>query len=308
MRFDFSRPQAIRFSITAGVVIVASFVAWQLFLWYEYSPWTRDGRVRADVVQIAPDVAGPVVKVHVLDNQEVRKGDILFEIDQERFELLLRHAQAEALAARVLLEQARRESRRNRQLGGLVASETREQGRARQEQAEADLLVANVKVDSARLDLRRTKVRSTVNGFVTNLNVQEGTYVRVGAPAVALIDADSLHVEGYFEETKLANIHPGDPATVSLMGETETLKGRVESVASGIYDRERSVGSNMLKNINPTLNWVRLVQRIPVRIILEEKPKEVRLVVGQTATITVHARDRKKSTVAESAPRPQTRQ
>ena len=306
MRFNFSRPQAVRFVITATIVIVASFIAWQLFLWYEYSPWTRDARVRADVVRIAPDVTGPVVKVHVHDNQEVRKGDVLLEIDQERFALLLRQAKAEVLAAKVHLEQARRENRRNRQLKGLVASETHEQGRAKLEQAEADLQIANVKLDSAKLDLKRTKLLSTVNGFVTNLDVQEGTYVQAGAPVVALIDADSLYVEGYFEETKLASIHPGDPATISLMGESENLKGRVQSVAGGIYDRERSVGSNLLKNINPTLNWVRLVQRIPVRIAIEEKPKQVRLVVGQTATITIHAVDRKNPATGP-APGTQTR-
>jgi len=293
MRFDFSRPQAIRFGVTTLTVLVAALVAWRLFIYYEYAPWTRDGRVKADVVQIAPDVAGQVVRVYARDNQIVEKGDILFEIDQDRFELALRQAEATVQAARVNFEQAKREDRRNRQLKKLVAHEIQEQGRAKMEQTQADLAMAIVKRDMAELDLRRTKVLSTVNGYVTNLNIHAGTYVTVGNPAIALIDSDSLYVEGYFEETKLVSIYPGDPVTISLMGEDEQLKGRVQSVAGGIYDRERSTGSNLLQNINPTLNWVRLVQRIPVRITLDAIPKHVRLVVGQTATISIDTADRK---------------
>lgn len=300
MRFEFSRPQAIRFGVTALIVLVAVLIAWRLFVHYEYDPWTRDGRVKADIVQIAPDVSGQVVKVNVQDNQSVKKGDILFEIDSDRFALALRQAEAAVQAASIRLEQSIREDKRNRQLKELVAHEIREQGRAKVQQDEADLAMASVKRDTAQLDLDRTKVRATVNGYVTNLNVQVGTYVNASHPAVAVIDSDSIYVEGYFEETKLASIEPGDPATVSLMGEEEKLKGHVQSVASGIYDRERSTGSNLLQNINPTLNWVRLVQRIPVRIALETMPKRVKLVVGQTATVNIHTTDRKDPNEAEN--------
>ncbi|MCL1886900.1 MAG: HlyD family secretion protein [Betaproteobacteria bacterium] len=292
MRFEFSRLQAIRFGVSATVILIAVLVAWRLFIHYEYDPWTRDGRIKADIVQIASDVTGQVVKVHVRDNQMVKKGDILFEIDHDRFELALRQAQAGVQAARVNFDQAKREDMRNRKLKELVAHEIREQGRAKMEQYETDLAMAIVKRDTAKLDLERTKVRATVNGYVTNLNVQVGTYLSASQPAVALIDMDSLYVEGYFEETKLARIYPGDPATISLMGEEEKLKGYVQSVAGGIYDRERSTGSNLLQNINPTLNWVRLVQRIPVRIELETMPKQIKLVVGQTATINIQASNR----------------
>lgn len=296
MRFEFSRPQAIRFLVTAVVVLVAVFLGWRLFLFYEYDPWTRDGRVKADVVQIAPDVTGQVVSVNVVDNQPVKKGDVLFEIDRERFVLALRQAEARVKAAQVALAQAKREDRRNRSLGNLVAHEIREQGRARVEQLEADLALAQVARDTARLDLARSRVAATVNGFVTNLDIQVGTYVTASRPVIALIDADSLYVEGYFEETKLAAIHPGDKATIALVGESEELTGRVQSVASGIFDRERSTGANLLQNINPSLNWVRLVQRIPVRIAFESVPAHIRLVAGQTANITIHAQERAQRT------------
>ena len=292
MRFEYSRPQAVRFLVTAAVVLVAVFLGWRLFLFYEYDPWTRDGRVKADVVQIAPDVTGQVVSVNVVDNQPVKKGDVLFEIDRERFVLALRQAEARVKAAQVALAQAKREDRRNRSLGNLVAHEIREQGRARVDQLEADLALAIVARDTAKLDLERSRVAATVNGYVTNLNIQVGTYVTASHPVIALIDSDSLYVEGYFEETKLAAIHPGDLATISLMGEDEKLNGRVQSVASGIFDRERSTGANLLQNINPSLNWVRLVQRIPVRIAFESVPAHIRLVAGQTANITIHTAER----------------
>lgn len=292
MRFEFSRPQAIRFLVTAAVVLIAVFLGWRLFLFYEYDPWTRDGRVKADVVQIAPDVTGQVVSVNVVDNQPVKKGDVLFEIDRERFVLALRQAEARVKAAQVALAQAKREDKRNRSLGNLVAHEIREQGRARVEQLEADLALAQVARDTARLDLARSRVAATVNGYVTNLDIQVGTYVTASRPVIALIDADSLYVEGYFEETKLSAIHPGDRATIALVGEDEELTGRVQSVASGIFDRERSTGANLLQNINPSLNWVRLVQRIPVRIAFESRPAHIRLVAGQTANITIHPQER----------------
>ncbi len=295
MRFEYSRPQAIRFFVTIGVVLIAAFLGWRLFVHYEYDPWTRDGRVKADVVQIAPDVTGQVIKVHVKDNQAVKKGDVLFEIDRDRFELALRQAEARVLTAQVTLAQAKREDKRNRALKELVSHELREQGRAKVEQADADLAMAIILRDTAKLDLQRSRVVATVNGYVTNLNVQVGTYVSASHPVIALIDSDSLYVEGYFEETKLANIRPGDAATISLMGEEEKLNGHVQSVASGIFDRERSTGNNLLQNINPTLNWVRLVQRIPVRVAIDDLPKHVRLVVGQTATVNIHNKDRREA-------------
>ncbi|MDR0934285.1 MAG: HlyD family secretion protein [Burkholderiaceae bacterium] len=301
MRFEFSRPLAIRFFVTAGTILIACLVGWRLFLHYEYDPWTRDGRVKADIVQIAPDVTGQVIQVNVKDNQIVKKGDILFEIDRDRFELALRRAEATVQEMQVSLEQAKREDTRNQNLKDLVSHELREQGKARVDQLEADLALAIVQRDTAQLDLTRSRVYATVNGYVTNLNVYVGTYVTASHPVLALVDTDSIYIEGYFEETKLPSIHPGDPVTIDLMGEEVKLKGHIQSIASGIYDRERATGNNLLQNINPTLNWVRLVQRIPVRIALDSRPQHIRLIAGQTATITVHTKERRDRQQAEAA-------
>ncbi|KQQ88604.1 HlyD family secretion protein [Massilia sp. Leaf139] len=276
-----------RVGITLLATAGALFAGWQLWRHYEIEPWTRDGRVKAYVVQVAPDVSGQVTRVFVRDNQQVNAGDVLFEVDRARFELALRQTQALEQAAQAALNQARREARRNVQLGELVAQEVREQGQSRVEQAQAALAQAVVNRDTARLNLERTRVVSVVGGAVTNLDLRAGAYVSASHPVLALIDRGSFYVEGYFEETKLGAIHPGDPVTVSLMGARQQLTGHVESVAEGIADRDRTTGTNMLPNINPTFNWVRLAQRIPVRVALDPLPKDVHLVAGQTATVQV---------------------
>jgi RND family efflux transporter MFP subunit len=281
-------PQAFtRVGITVLAAAGALFAGWQLWRHYEIEPWTRDGRVKAYVVQVAPDVTGQVTKVYVHDNQQVKAGDLLFEVDRARFELALRQAEAAEQAAQVALRQAEREARRNVQLDDLVAQETREQGQSRVEQARAALAQAIVNRDTARLNLERTRVVSVVSGSVTNLDLRAGAYVSASHPVMALVDRSSFYVEGYFEETKLAAIHLGDPVTVSLMGAKQQLTGHVESFAEGISDRDRTTGTNMLPNINPTFNWVRLAQRIPVRVALDPVPANVRLVAGQTATVQV---------------------
>ncbi|MDB5790946.1 MAG: efflux transporter periplasmic adaptor subunit [Massilia sp.] len=287
MVMKFSLRGAGRVGTTLIAAAGAIHAGWRLWHHYEIEPWTRDGRVKAYVVQVAPDVTGQVTKVYVHDNQQVNPGDVLFEVDRARFELALRQAEAAESAAQAALRQAEREARRNVQLDELVAQETREQGQSRVEQARAALAQAVVSRDTARLNLERTRVVSVVGGSVTNLDLRAGTYVSAGHPVVALVDRGSFYVEGYFEETKLPAIHLGDPVAVSLMGAGQKLTGHVESFAEGISDRDRSTGTNMLPNINPTFNWVRLAQRIPVRVALDRIPANVRLVAGQTATVQV---------------------
>jgi multidrug resistance efflux pump len=158
------------------------------------------------------------------------------------------------------------------------------------DQTRAALAQAIVNRDTAKLNLARTRVYSAINGYVTNLDLQIGAYVTAARPVMALVDRDSFYVEGYFEETKLPGIHIGDPVSVSLMGEQQSLAGHVESFAEGIADRDRSTGSNLLPNVNPTFNWVRLAQRIPVRVAIDRVPASVRLVAGQTATVAVDAK------------------
>jgi multidrug resistance efflux pump len=269
--------------VTAGAV----YAGWQLWRHYEVEPWTRDGRVKAYVVQVAPDVTGQVTKVYVHDNQQVKAGEPLFEIDRARFELALRQSEAQVTAAEAALAQALRENKRNTQLDDLVSQETREQGQTRTDQARAALAQAIVNRDTAKLNLERTHVVSTVNGIVTNLDLREGAYATAAHPVMAVVDSSSFYVEGYFEETKLPGIQLGDPVDVMLMGTRQPIHGRVESFAEGIADRDRSTGANMLPNVNPTFNWVRLAQRIPVRIALDPVPANVRLVAGQTATVKV---------------------
>jgi multidrug resistance efflux pump len=310
MVIKFSPTAVSRVGITLLAAAGALYAGWQLWRHYEVEPWTRDGRVKAYVVQVAPDVTGLVTSVHVHDNQAVAAGDLLFEIDRSRFELALRQARATEQAAHVALIQAERETRRNGQLDDLVAQETREQGTAKADQARAALAQALVNVDTAELNLERTRVRSAVDGFVTNLDLRVGAYATASRPVLALVDRTSFYVEGYFEETKLPAIHVGDPVKVSLMGEKQKLTGHVESFAEGIVDRDRSTGSNMLPNVNPTFNWVRLAQRIPVRVALDPVPPTVRLVAGQTATVQVlpaparAAAARAQPTAAPTSPTP----
>ena len=287
-----------RYLVTLAVVLVALFIGWRLWIHYENDPWTRDGRIKADVVQVAPDVTGQVVKLHVIDNQVVNVGDVLFEIDPERFELALRQAKAAEEAAKVTLAQAIRESNRNRELKDLVATEVSEQGQSRVEEARAALLQAIVNRDKAQLDLDRTKVVAAVDGIVTNLVLRTGSYVTASHPVMALVDRNSYYAEGYFEETKLPNIAVGDRATIRLMSDDEVLEGHVHSISRGIEDRERTTGGKLMQNINPAFNWVRLVQRIPVRIEFDSIPENVRLVSGQTVTIEVFPSE--KVTVAKN--------
>lgn len=287
-----SLPALGRISITLITVAIAIVVGRQLWQHYEVEPWTRDGRVKTNVVQVAPDVTGQVTGVYVHDNQPVTTGQVLFEIDRARFELALRQAEASEQAQRTALTQAQKEARRNAQLRDLVSQETREQGVAKVEQIRAALEQAVVNRDVARLNLARTRVVSAVNGYVTNLDLQVGAYATAGHPVLALVDRNAFYIEGYFEETKLQRIHVGDRVQVLLMGQNQPLAGHVDSFAEGISDRDRSVGSNLLPNINPTFNWVRLAQRIPVRIALDRVPQDVRLVAGQTATVEVLGADR----------------
>jgi multidrug resistance efflux pump len=276
-----------RFAFTATVVVIAVFAGVWLWIHYHEDPWTRDGRVRADVVQVAPDVAGWVTQVAVHDNQPVRKGQLLFVIDQPRYAIALRQAEAAVVSDRASLAEAQREDQRDRMLGDLVGAEAREQSATRVDQAEAALAQALANRDGARLNLDRTAVSASVNGVVTNLELRPGDYLNVGRPAMALVDTGTLRVEGYFEETKLSHIRIGDRASVRIMGEPTLLYGHVQSIAAGIEDRERGPSGNLLPNVNPTFNWVRLAQRIPVRVKLDVDPPDIRLISGRTATVTV---------------------
>ena len=277
----------LRLLVTLAIVVAALIAARWLWIHYQVEPHTRDGRVRADFVPIAPDVSGLVTSIAVHDNQAVHIGDTLFVIDRARYALALTDARERVANERAQLAEAEREDRRNINLADLASTESREQSSARVAVLRAALNQANTAVDLAQLNLNRTEVKASVNGTVTDLNLRPGSYYAAGRPALALIDSDSFYVVGYFEETKLPRIHIGDPARVQLMGETRILNGHVDSITSGIEDRERTPDANLLPNVNPTFNWVRLAQRIPVRIALDRKPDEVLLIMGRTVSVEV---------------------
>ncbi|EKU74676.1 MULTISPECIES: efflux RND transporter periplasmic adaptor subunit [Sphingobium] len=277
----------IRSAATIIIVILAVIVAVWMWNHYERSPWTRDGRVRADVVRVTPDIGGLVTSVAVRDNQQVKAGDLLFVIDTPRYALALEQAEAQIASAQATLGQARREATRDLALGDLVAKESHEQNVARVATAQAALAEARSARDAAALNLKRTQVRASVNGVVTNLDLHPGDYLGAGTQAMALIDSDSLRVEGYFEETKLPLVCIGAPVTVRLMGEKQDLHGKVESIAYGINDSTRSDSGNLLPTVEPTFSWVRLAQRIPVRVKLTNVPANITLISGRTATVTV---------------------
>ncbi len=282
-----SAARVLPVGITLAVSAAAVFAGLRLWDHYELAPWTRDGRVRANVVQIAPDVSGLVTDVAVHDNQRVHAGDLLFQVDEARYELSLKQAEASLASQKIALAQAKREDARNVSLDNLISQEVREQTRAKVEQAQAALAQSQVTLDTARLNLQRAKVVAPSDAFVTNLDLRKGSYATAGRPAMALVDAESFYVEGYFEETKLARIHVGDHVKVTPMGVGKPLTGTVESIVAGIADRDRATSANLLPTVNPTFNWVRLAQRVPVRVHLDPVPDDVKLVAGQTVTVEV---------------------
>ncbi len=275
-----------RVLVTLLVVAAAVWAGWRLWDHYELAPWTRDGRVRANVSQIAPDVSGLVTAVPIQDNQRVAAGTLLFEVDRVRYELAVRQAEAALASQRVALAQAQRENARNTGLGVLISQELREQTRARVEQAQAGVQQAVVALDGAKLNLQRAQVRAPTDGLITNLDMRTGSYASAGRAVLALIDSNSFYVEGYFEETKLQRIRIGDRVRITPMG-GGLLHGTVESFTGGIADRDRSTSANLLPSVNPSFNWVRLAQRIPVRVKLDPLPAGTQLIAGQTVTVQV---------------------
>ncbi|MDM9622623.1 HlyD family secretion protein [Rhizobium sp. S96] len=277
-----------RFLVTGVVVALAGVLGWHLWDYYMDEPWTRDGKVRADVVRIASDVSGIVSEVDATDNQTVHKGDVIFRIDQARFELSLRQAEAQMESSKAALDMARSDLELYRKLGeSSVTRQKIQQAETAVQQDEAAYNQAVISRDTAQLNLDRSVVRAPVNGVLTNFSMRPGNYVTAGTAVTALIDSDSYYISGYFEENKLDRIKVGDEALVYLMGSKDPLKGHVSGVAGGIEDRERSDTSAQLANVTPTFTWVRLAQRVPVRVSLDHLPDGTALVAGRTASVTI---------------------
>jgi RND family efflux transporter MFP subunit len=278
-------------AVTACLLGGAAATARPVWAYYMDAPWTRDGRVAADVVAVAPDVSGLISDVAVEDNQAVHRGAVLFHIDEARFRLALAQAQAVMDERAAAMAEAAREAARYGKLTDISVSQEKQQQRTSvAEVAAAQYRQAVADRDVAALNLQRAAVRSPVDGTVTNFDLRPGDYATAGRTVLAVVDSSTLRVDGYFEETKLHAIHVGDPVTVRLMGDRALLHGHVQSVAAGVVDRDRNTGS-LLADINPTFTWVRLAQRIPVRVTLDRVPEGV-LVVGRTATVSIEAKDK----------------
>jgi RND family efflux transporter MFP subunit len=279
-----------RYAITLLLLAAAVWIGKTVWDRYMESPWTRDGHIKADIVNISADVAGTVTDVMVRDNQVVQKGDVLFIVDKERYASAL--AQADAVLAAQKTEQGRRgkEAQRRASLDdSIVSAENRETASYAATSAGAQVRAALAARELAQLNLDRTVVRAPVSGYVTNLNVHKGDFAAVGAPKLAIIDSASYYVVGYFEETKLPLLAQGDQAEMTLMS-GGILRGHIESIARGITDRDAATGHELLADVNPTFNWVRLAQRIPVRIQIDQQAKDQVLVAGTTCTVVITPR------------------
>ena len=274
---------------TTGVLVVAAFVAARYgWLVYVTSPWTRDGMVRVQVANVAPQISGQIVEVRTYDNQHVHKGDILYVIEKFDFEVALENAKASILTREADLAVKKAQNARRAILTTLSTSIEEKQvfdGNAKM--AEAALLSAKAAFSQAEINLQRTEVRSPVDGFVTNLLMRVGDYARASTPNISVIDENSYWIDAYFEETKLANIHVGDDAEATLLGYQAPVKGRIESITGGISAANAASSTQGLPNVDPIFTWVRLAQRIPVRIRIGQVPQDVPLIAGMTCSVSV---------------------
>jgi multidrug resistance efflux pump len=277
-----------RLLLTLVLVAAGCAGGYQLWDYYMLSPWTRDARVQADVVSIAPDVAGFVDDLRVKDNQFVHKGDVLLVIDRERYTRALATADATVAARQAEMEMRQHEAARRAKLTSLsISAEAQEDAMLTAESAVASYRQALADGSTAQLNLDRTVLRAPVNGFVTNLTLDVGQYASVGTKVMALIGSDTYRVTGYFEETKIPAVKQNGHVDIYLMSGGPVLRGHVESISRGITDRDNPAGPELLTNANPTFEWVRLAQRIPVRIHIDEVPKGVVISSGMTCTVVV---------------------
>ncbi len=276
-----------RTAITVVLVILAFIAIFRAWVYYTESPWTRDARFSADVVAIAPDVAGLITAVNVHDNQLVKANQVLFTIDQPRYQKALEEAEADVSYYEALASEKRREAGRRNQLGVQAMSrEEIDQANNVLQTVLHQLAKAQATRDLAKLDLERTVIRAPADGWVTNLNVYSGEFITRGSTAVALVKQNSFYVLAYLEETKLEGVRPGYRAEITPLGSNRVLKGTVDSVAAGVTNASSSSDSKGMATIDSNLEWVRLAQRVPVRIHLDEQQGNL-WPAGTTATVVV---------------------
>ncbi|MBE7211420.1 MAG: HlyD family secretion protein [Gluconacetobacter diazotrophicus] len=286
---DWQPPAVFNFAATLAVLAAAVLLGWLAWNYYEYSPWTRDGRVRVYTVQVAPEVSGTVIDLPVGDNQFVRKGDLLFRIDPGTFRNDVTAAEGRLAAARARAAYLIADAKRRAALPDIAVSRESQETSAGQATGASDTaLEQQGELAQAQLNLARTELRAPVNGWISNLLLQRGGYAREGGAALTLIDSDSFWVEGYFEETQLRRIHDGDAVRMVLMGEPHRpLSGHVAGIGRGIAVGDARPGVQGLPDVDPVFTWVRLAQRVPVRVAIDRVPCGVVLASGLTATVTV---------------------
>ena len=281
----------IKYAVTLIIIVLATLAAFTLYRLYLANPWTRDGQVRANVVGIAPRVSGPVIHVAVHDNQQVKTGDLLFEIDPTDFAAQVDVANGQLLNAQANLKQREQEVGRQSDLYQRKVSSQQEYQNAQDayQAGQAQVTSAKASLELAKLNLGYTKLLAPVGGYITNMNTSAGTWVSAGQQLTALVDTSSFWIAAYFKETQLPGIQPGQKARITLMGyRRQPFTGTVRSIGWGIFvqDGSSAGGTHMLPSVNPTIDWIRLPQRFPVRIQVEGQTP-VPLRIGQTVSVAV---------------------
>ncbi|ADU70866.1 p-hydroxybenzoic acid efflux pump subunit AaeA [Pantoea sp. At-9b] len=276
-----------RYAITLLLVVVAIVIIFRAWVFYTESPWTRDAKFSADVVAISPDVTGLITDVPVRDNQLVKKGDTLFVVDRPRYQKALDEAQADVEYYQAVANEKRREAARRNQLGtSAMSREAIDQANNDLTTTEHQLAKAIATRDLAAIDLDRTTIKAPSDGWVTNLNVYQGEFITRGSVAVALVQQHTFYVLAYMEETKLDGVRPGFRAEITPLGSNTVLRGTVDSIAAGVTDSSSTNDSKGMATVDSNLEWVRLAQRVPVRIHLDDQPGN-RFPAGTTATVVI---------------------
>ncbi|EKP0307741.1 HlyD family secretion protein [Aeromonas veronii] len=278
----------LRYFSSLLVFALALAAGWWLWNYYMQGPWTRDGKVRAELVSITPEVSGKITHIAVKDNQLVQAGELIFTLDPEPYRIALDNARAALAKAKSDLDKAEHEANRRSGLSRTVISaEAGDQARLNAKAMKAAYEVAQANLQQAEWALAKTQIYASSDGYITNLQTRIGNYASAGVPLVALVDIHSFYVQGYFEETKLRHIALGKPAEVILYSGEQVLRGEVESIGRAIHDQSVDSSSGLLLDVKPNVPWVRLAQRVPVRIKLLDVPPELALVAGTTCTITI---------------------
>jgi p-hydroxybenzoic acid efflux pump subunit AaeA len=276
-----------RTAITLLLVLLAFIAIFRAWVFYTESPWTRDARFTADVVAIAPDVSGLITSVEVHDNQLVKKDQVLFTIDQPRYQKALEEAQADVAYYQALASEKRREAGRRNKLGiQAMSREEIDQSNNLLQTVLHQLSKAEATRDLAQLDLQRTVIRAPADGWITNLNVYGGEFITRGSTAVALVKQHTFYILAYMEETKLDGIRPGYRVQITPLGSNRVLRGTVDSVSAGVTNASSTSDAKGMATVDSNLEWVRLAQRVPVRIRLDEQQGNL-YPAGTTATVVV---------------------